>query len=133
MFTYIRVFGSTATPHVLPWYVSDKVLAKEIAYQIVTKGVTKSLKDSKKSIWPTFTLRCGVYCLNDFKHAQVEVKHIHSLNLVEFREMKYDPIKVVYDFTTDIKVKEFVHEDDHFDYLFLVVEQFSQVQSLSSL
>jgi len=109
------------------------VLAKEIAYQIVTKGVTKSLKDSKKSIWPTFTLRCGVYCLNDFKHAQVEVKHIHSLNLVEFREMKYDPIKVVYDFTTDIKVKEFVHEDDHFDYLFLVVEQFSQVQSLSSL
>ena len=39
-FTYIRVFGSHASPHVLPYYVLDKLLAKEIAYQLVN-GVTK--------------------------------------------------------------------------------------------
>jgi len=55
------------------------------------------------------------------------------LNLVEFRERKYDPVKVVYDFTMAIKAKAFVHEDDRFDDLFLVAEQFSQVQSLASL
>ena len=32
-FTYIRVFGSTVDPHVLPLYVSNKLLAREIAYQ----------------------------------------------------------------------------------------------------
>lgn len=31
-FTYIRVFGSTVDPHVLPLYVSDKLLAREISY-----------------------------------------------------------------------------------------------------
>ena len=31
-FTYIRVFGSTADPHVLPLYVPDKLLEREIAH-----------------------------------------------------------------------------------------------------
>ena len=32
IFTYIRVFGSQANPHVLPLYIPDKLLAREIAY-----------------------------------------------------------------------------------------------------
>ena len=39
-FTYIRVFGSQANPHVLPLYIPDKLLAREIAYQITTESVT---------------------------------------------------------------------------------------------
>ena len=31
-FTYIRVFVSTTDPHVLTLYVSDKLLAREVAY-----------------------------------------------------------------------------------------------------
>ena len=54
-FTYIRVFGSYASPHVLPYYVPDKLLAKEIAYQLVN-DVTNQLKYGKKAIWPTFPL-----------------------------------------------------------------------------
>lgn len=34
-FTCIRVFESITAPHVLPYYVLDKLLAREIAYQIV--------------------------------------------------------------------------------------------------
>jgi len=67
LLTYIRVFGSTLLH--MYFCVPHKLLAREIAYQIVTKDVTKSLKESKKSIYPTFPLRCGVYCLNDFKHS----------------------------------------------------------------
>lgn len=120
LFIYIRVFRSTTPPHVLLWYVPNKLLAIEIAYQIVSKGVTWSLKESNKSLYPTFSLRCGFYCLNEFRHAQVEVKHIHILVVVEFREMKYDPIKVMYDFTSAVIVKAFINEDDHFDDLFEV-------------
>lgn len=45
LFTYIRVFGSTSTPHVLPWYFLDKLLAREISYQTVSKGVTRYLRE----------------------------------------------------------------------------------------
>jgi len=31
-FTYIRVFGSITSPHILPYYVPDKLMAREIAY-----------------------------------------------------------------------------------------------------
>ena len=37
-FTYVRVFGSIASPHVLPLYVLDKLLAQQIAYQTYRVG-----------------------------------------------------------------------------------------------
>ena len=46
-FTYIKVFGSIVAPHVLPYYVADKLLAREIAYQTVGEGLTKTLKRSE--------------------------------------------------------------------------------------
>ena len=47
-FTYVRIFGSQANPHVLPLYIPDKLLAREIAYQITSEGVTQTLKNKKK-------------------------------------------------------------------------------------
>lgn len=45
-FTYIRVFGSIASSHVLPFYVPDKLLAREIAYQTAREGgLTRGLKE----------------------------------------------------------------------------------------
>ena len=46
LFTYVRVFGSFASPHVLPLYVPDKLIAREISYQTCGDGgLTKELKD----------------------------------------------------------------------------------------
>ena len=53
-FTCIRIFGSYAHPHVLPLYILEKLLAKEIAYQTIGNGLTKILKDAKRTVWPTF-------------------------------------------------------------------------------
>lgn len=39
-FTCVRVFGSQANPHVLPLYILDKLLAREIAYQITAESTT---------------------------------------------------------------------------------------------
>ena len=46
-FTYIRLFGSNTKPHVLPLYVADKLLARELANQITVDGTSKTLKNSK--------------------------------------------------------------------------------------
>lgn len=35
IFTYVKLFGSTIDPYVLPLYIPDKLLAKEIIYQII--------------------------------------------------------------------------------------------------
>ena len=45
-FTYITVFGSISSPHALPYYVPDKLLVKEIAYQTTGEGgLTRGLKE----------------------------------------------------------------------------------------
>jgi len=59
-FTCVKVFWSLTAPHVLPIYVPDKILAREIAYQTVGHGVTKVLKESKNTILPQFPIQCGV-------------------------------------------------------------------------
>ena len=68
-FSYIRVFGSSAPPHILPLYVFDKLMEREVAYQTIGNGLTKSLKDSKKSLWPSFPIQCGTFTLINFNHA----------------------------------------------------------------
>jgi len=56
-FMYIKVFGSITSPHVLPYYVLDKLMDREIAYQIASEGgMNKTLNEEKKEILPTFPL-----------------------------------------------------------------------------
>ena len=70
LFTYIRVFGSIASPHVLPLYVPNKLMAREIAYRTCgAGGINKVLKDSKKAIWPQFPIVCGAFGLFYLGHA----------------------------------------------------------------
>ena len=50
-FTHIRVFGSISSPHFLPYYVTDKLMAREIAYQVTREGgLRRGLKEHIKAI-----------------------------------------------------------------------------------
>lgn len=89
-FTYIRVFGSTTDPHVLPLYVSGKLLAREIAYQTMGKGLTKVLKYCKKSLWPIFSVKCGSFALSNFVHATKESIHMAALRLHTLPKRQFD-------------------------------------------
>jgi len=95
LFTYIRVYDSITDLHVLPLYVLDKLLAREIACQTVEKGLTKNLKDPKKQLWPTFPIGSGIYSLHDYKHAQAEAEKIRVLNLIVILRRQYDPNKLL--------------------------------------
>jgi len=83
LFTYVRVYGSLATPHVLPWYVPNKLLAGDFSYQTVGDGLTKTLKESKKPLCPSFSLQYNVYALHDFRHA-VGFNPVQKLPAYEF-------------------------------------------------
>lgn len=79
-FTYVRVFRIEASPHVLPLYVPDKLMAREISYQTCgEEGLTKDLKDKKKAIWPQFPVAYGAFSLFDVGHAFKEVNNITCL------------------------------------------------------
>lgn len=51
--TYIRVFGATSVPHLLPIHVSDHLILGEICYQTILQGCNASLvKDKKRAFIP---------------------------------------------------------------------------------
>jgi hypothetical protein len=36
---YIMVYGDMKSPHLLPWFVPEKLVLQEVAYQTVLNGV----------------------------------------------------------------------------------------------
>ena len=84
-FTYIRVFDNITSPHVLPYYFPDKLMAREIAYQTASEGgLSKGLKEEEKAMWPTFPLQCGAFSLHNLGHAFKEAEIMKSLKLPKF-------------------------------------------------
>jgi hypothetical protein len=53
-YTYVRIFRATRPPHILPKYVPDKLLVREISYQIIEKGATSYLSEKQNDIGPFF-------------------------------------------------------------------------------
>jgi len=120
LFTYVRVFGSLASPHVLPLYVPDKLLAREIAYQTCgVGGMSKELKDKKKAIWPQFPLARGAFSLFDLGHEFKEVDNMLCIRLFKFLGRQFDPYDIIKNFTNVVKIVVFSKEDDLFDDTFL--------------
>lgn len=81
-------------------------------------------------MWPPFPLRCGTYTLHDFKHAEKEAEKTKDLCLVVIPKRQYDPNKVTYNFTSQVKITKFIHKEDEFDDLFTSTKLFSQVTHL---
>jgi hypothetical protein len=132
-FSYIRVFGSKARPHVLPLYMPDKLLAREISYQIMSEGVTQTLKEEKKRGWPSFPLRIGVYTLLNYKHAEKEAAKLQMLSLVSIPNRLYDPKKTAFIALEQAKLTKVVHQEDQFDDLFMGADSISQVRQLAAM
>lgn len=132
LFTYIRVFGSLAHPRVFPLFVIDKLLAKEVAYQTVGKGLTKFLKDAKKFTWPCFPISCVTYTLENFKNSSIEIDQIRAFNFPTILNRPYDPHGVGEDDTTQDKLKPFLNEPDKLDDLFGMVLEYYMVEKLAA-
>jgi hypothetical protein len=47
-FFYVRVFGCSIPPHALMKFLPDRLVCREVAYQIVTGGIDTELKAAQK-------------------------------------------------------------------------------------
>ena len=130
-FTYTRIFGSIYNPHVLHIYVPNNLLAREITYQTIVNGLSKVLKDAKKMMWPTYPISCGVYSLDNFKHAAGEIAKIQCLNFPFMPNRKYDPSDTSKNFTTQENITQFMHEWDKFDDLFEMPSTYAHNEKLA--
>jgi hypothetical protein len=72
-FTYIRIFGATATPYHFPKYVPNKLVVGEIAHHMILQGFNASLfKEMKKNNFIPYGFRLRHYFIKDLKHARKE-------------------------------------------------------------
>jgi hypothetical protein len=51
-YTYIKVYGNSRAPHILPRYVPDRLLIQEISYQTMETGITFSFQVVEKISGP---------------------------------------------------------------------------------
>ena len=59
--TYLRMYGGTKTPSLLPKYVTDYVVHKEAVRQLFLDGFESYLFDMKKVFFPSMPFYIGSY------------------------------------------------------------------------
>jgi hypothetical protein len=52
-FSYVRVYGCSILPHALPKILPDRLICREVAYQLVNGGIGLELKAQQKKAWPS--------------------------------------------------------------------------------
>ena len=62
-FSYIRVYGCSIPPHALPKILPDRLICREISYQLVNGGIGLELKAQQKKSWPYFPVYLGKFAL----------------------------------------------------------------------
>lgn len=78
---------------------------------------------------PSFPLKCGVYTLHDYKHAEKEAGKIKTLGLAIFPNRLFDPNKTAYHALEQAKLTKVDHVKDRFDDLFSLAESMTLVMS----
>jgi hypothetical protein len=63
--TYIRVFGATIPPHILPSHVSNQLVVGEICYQTILQGYNATLVKDKKQAFIPYGFHVGFYLVKD--------------------------------------------------------------------
>jgi hypothetical protein len=69
-YTYIRVYVNSKAPHLLPKYIPDILLIREISYYTMITRITSFLSASYKNLWPTFPIHIGSYTLLNVPHTR---------------------------------------------------------------
>jgi hypothetical protein len=70
--TYIRVFGATEAPHILPSHVPDHLVMGEIYYQTILQSYNATLVKDKKRAFIAYGFHVGFYMVKDIAQAKQE-------------------------------------------------------------
>jgi hypothetical protein len=109
------------SPHLLPWFVLDRLVLQEVAYQTVIKGVGVIIYGDKKFIWPPLSLYIDTYFFSNTKHDQEEVAILLLYHFREERFMMHDPKNFIkehfnkkgmpWEYTLEVWEEEEIHCD----------------------
>jgi hypothetical protein len=78
--TYIREFGATRAPHLLPAHVPDRLVTGEICYQTILQGYNTTLVKDKKRAFIPYSFHVGFYLVKDTAQEKQE-----GLSQLEFK------------------------------------------------
>jgi hypothetical protein len=96
--TYICVYVCNSPPHVLTRYVSNKIMARKVAYQTMEFDVEVSFQTLKKRIFPSFPFKLGKFILTNIPHMRKEVISLKELILCIVIVKKHGPRNVLYNY-----------------------------------
>jgi len=112
-YTYVKIFKATGTPHMLPKYVLDKLLVREIVYRTIENGVITYLSEKNKRHWPIFPLHIGMFSLQNKRQTKKEDETLIELCLCVGESKSHDPRSVVYEHMRAVKLApQTVHESN---------------------
>jgi hypothetical protein len=128
-FSYVRVYGCSIPPHALPKILPDRLICREVAYQLVNGGIGNELKAQQKKSWPYFPVYLGKFALLNFGHSKVEAESLSEIKLVDIEHRKYDPYQIIYKHVAQCGLKAYEHEESFYDDVFRNAKSYDEVQS----
>ena len=81
--TYLRMYGGSKAPSLLPKCVTDYVVHKEAARKVFINGVGNFLYDMKKETFPPLPFYIGSYKFTKVKCASEFVKELENFHFGE--------------------------------------------------
>jgi len=90
-FSYVRVYGCSIPPHALPKFLPDRLVCREVAYQLAKGGIGLELKALQKKAWPSFPVQIEKFTLLNLEHSKAEAESLEEVKLVDIEHRKHDP------------------------------------------
>jgi hypothetical protein len=109
-YSYVRVYGTIGAPHMLPYFILDHLVMREISHQTIRTRVTSFLMRNSKNIWPPFPIHIGNYNILNGKHARKEEKSLQDLCLCLGSAKGHDPHELA---VSHVRVVGFNHVNIH--------------------
>ena len=83
---YLRMYGGSKTPYLLPKYATDYIIHKEAVRQVIIDGVGHFLFHHKKAAYPPLPFKLGSCRFANVKQA---AEFIEELGKFHFGEMPF--------------------------------------------
>jgi hypothetical protein len=128
-FSYVRVYGCSIPPHALPKFLPDRLVCREVAYQLAKGGIGLELKALQKKAWPSFPVYVGKFTLSNLGHSKAEAESLEEVKLVNIEHRKHDPYQIISQHYIHCNLKAYEHEVSVYDDIFKDVKSYEEVQN----
>jgi hypothetical protein len=128
-FSYVRVYGCSIPPHALPKILPDRLICREVAYQLVKGGIGLELKAQQKKAWPSFPVYIGKFILLNLGHSKAEAESLDEVKLASIEHRKHDPYQIISRHYIQCNLKAYEHEISVYDDVFKNVKSYEEVQN----